>query len=417
MNFFVLTLLFLLGLISIFYFTYYSLNLYKSKKSSSFRKKVIFPKVSLIIPTYNEEKTIFRKLENLKTLDYPRKMLEILVIDSNSSDKTKEIVNNLIQRYQGELNLRLICQQYRMGKALAINLALQHSTGEICIISDADATFEKNAIIKLVENFADPIVGAVTGKLVILNANQSSVTKLEKNYRSIFEILRLGESNMDSTPVFNGPIMAFRKNLIQELDSETIADDTEMSLKIRKQGSKAIYTPDAIAYEYTPNTYSSRTKQKIRRGQGIIQSFVRNKDVLFNSKYGVYGFIILPCEFFMHVISPILLLIILLLTLVAVSIDFSLFFYFGLAVTSLLVLSGLLLLVQKIFMKSKSEIINPVSFLGTFLNSQFCLLIGLSLFLRGKKNSKWEKIDEVGAQCNMADSTKKNWDDFQEKTS
>jgi len=404
LNFIVLLLLSLLGLISIFYIAYYSLNLYKSKKDSGFQKKAIFPKVSLIIPTYNEEKTILRKLENLKTLNYPRKMLEILVVDSNSSDNTKEIVSDLIQRYQGILNLKLICQQLRMGKALAINLALQHTTGEICIISDADATFEKNAILKLVENFADPNIGAVTGKLVILNANQSSVTKLEKNYRSIFEILRLGETNMDSTPVFNGPIMAFRRNLVQELDSETIADDTELSLKIRKQGLKAIYTPDAIAYEYTPTTVNSRTKQKIRRGQGIIQSFVRNKDVLFNSKYGIYGFIIFPSEFFMHIISPILLLIILSLTLATVSIDLNIIIYFGLAATSLLLLSGLLLAVKKFLLKSKNAIINPVSFLSTFLTHQFCLLIGLSLFLLGKSNSKWEKIENVGIQCNIEDS-------------
>ena len=197
MDFFMLTFLLLFGIVSIFYFAYYSLNLYQSKKDSGFQKKEIFPKVSLVIPTYNEEKTIFRKLENLRNLKYPKKMLEILVIDSNSSDNTKEIVADLVQRYKGKLNLRLLCQNCRLGKALAINFALKHCNGEICIISDADAIFEKNAITKLVENFADPRIGAVTGKLVILNANQSSITKLEKNYRSIFEILRVGERNLD----------------------------------------------------------------------------------------------------------------------------------------------------------------------------------------------------------------------------
>lgn len=400
MDFFMLIFLLLFGIVSIFYFAYYSLNLYHSKKDNGFQKKAIFPKVSLVIPTYNEEKTIFRKIENLKNLNYPKKMFEILVIDSNSSDNTKEIVADLIERYKGILNLKLLCQKCRLGKALAINFALKHCKGEICIISDADATFEKNAIIKLVENFADPKIGAVTGKLIILNANQSSITKLEKNYRTIFEILRVGETNLDSTPVFNGPIMAFRRNLIQELDSETIADDTEMSLKIRKQGFKAIYTPDAIAYEYTPTTFSSRTKQKIRRGQGIIQSFVRNKDILFNPKYSIYGSVILPSEFFMHIISPILLLIILLLGLVNVIIDSNLVIYYALAAASLFIVSGLMLVFQKFFMKNKNTLINPISLLGTFLNHQFCLFIGLFQFLLGKSNSKWEKIEEIGSKCN-----------------
>jgi cellulose synthase/poly-beta-1,6-N-acetylglucosamine synthase-like glycosyltransferase len=396
----------LIGLLAIFYFTYYCLIIYEFKKPNNVRKQEIFPKVTLIIPTYNEEKTILRKLKNVKDLDYPKKMLEVLVVDSGSLDGTQEIVEDFMYQSPSELNLRMINQQQRMGKASAFNYACQHCHDEILILSDADAIFENNTIAKLVENFADPMVGAVTGRLIILNADQSSVTKLEKNYRNIFEILRVGESKMDSTPVFNGPIVAFRREIIEELDPETIADDTEISLKIRKKGWKAIYEPEAIAYEYTPTTFSSGLRQKVRRGHGIIQSFVRHKDFLFNSKYGKYGFVIFPSEFFMHIISPILILMALILTLVTLSVSPSMIIYFISIVASLLVLSGLMLLVRKIFAKSKNATINPISLLMTFLNHQICLLLSLSLFLLGKENYKWEKIDEIRTLCTRLNSNR-----------
>jgi cellulose synthase/poly-beta-1,6-N-acetylglucosamine synthase-like glycosyltransferase len=211
----------------------------------------------------------------------------------------------------------------------------------------------------------------------------------------------MGESNMDSTPIFNGPVMAFRKDLIEKLRSETIADDTEISLKIRKKGWRAIYAPDAVAYEYTPVAFYSRLKQKVRRGQGIIQSFVRHKDFLFNSKYARYGLVIFPCEFFMHIVSPILSLMTLILILVTFLVNPVLVFHLVLIASSLLVLSSLVLFVRKLVTKSEGAIMNPFSFLRTFLNHQFCLLISLSFFILRKSNYKWETIDDVRNQCTI----------------
>jgi cellulose synthase/poly-beta-1,6-N-acetylglucosamine synthase-like glycosyltransferase len=394
----------LISILLVFYFAYFLLNIYESKKPIKIQKEKIFPVVTLIIPTYNEEKTILRKLENATSLHYPKKKLEVLVVDSGSSDSTRKIIKNFIHKNITNFNIRFIYQKQRMGKASALNFALQQSHSEIIVISDADALLDKNAVAKLVENFADKIVGAVTGKLIIINADQSSITKLEKNYRGIFDILRLGESNLDSTPIFNGPIMAFRKNLIDKLHPETIADDTEMSMEIRKKGKKAIYTPEAIAYEYTPTKFTSRYKQKVRRGQGLVQSFIKHRDFLFNSKYGKYGRVIFPCEFFMHLGSPILLSIVSLIMLI----------YFVLVAVSLLIFSGLALFTQRILTKEKKITINPFSILETFLNQQFCLLVGLSLFLRKKRNYEWEKIEEIRIQSEKS-SVSENKESLEKK--
>jgi len=277
-------------------------------------------------------------------------------------------------------------------------LALQHSHGEIVVMSDADALFDKHAVAKLVANFADPVVGADTGKVVIANANQNSSTKLEKNYRGIFDILRMGESNMDSTPVFSGPIMAFRRDLFESLSTETIADDTEISMMIREKGAKTVFAQDAIAYEYTPVTFNSKFKQKVRRGQGLVQSFWRHKNFLFNPKHGRYGCVIFPAEFFMHLISPILLVAILLLTFVVILANPFMIAYIALAAASLIALAGLMLFAQSILGKSKTAPVNPFSALRTFIDHELCLLGSITYFLMGKRNFNWEQIEEVRTQ-------------------
>jgi len=383
------------GFLALIYFSYYCLMVYEAKKPSNIRKQKIFPKVSLVIPTYNEEMVIVRKLENVKNLDYPKEKLEVLVVDSGSSDTTCQMIQKFIHQSLGEINLRLITQPQRMGKASALNFVWQHCHGEVVIISDADAIFEKKSVAKLVQNFGDPMVGAVTGKLFILNADQSPATRLEKSYRGIYEILRVGESNMDSTPIFNGPIVAFRKELLDELDSNTVADDTELSLKIREKGWKAIYDSEALAYEYSPTKFKLRVKQKIRRGQGIIQSFIRHKKMLFNPKYGKYGLVIFPCEFFMHVISPILVVLAIMLALITIALEPSVLVPFMSGAILVLIMSGLMLLVQRIFLAQKQATINPIDILGTFLNLQACLVFSLFSFLMRKTSHKWEKIREV----------------------
>jgi len=373
------------------------LNIYFSRKPSKYRKKEIFPAVFFLVPTYNEDKTILQKLENITSLDYPKTALEILVVDSNSSDNTQRIVGDFISQ-NSEFNIHFMSQEKKMGKASALNLVLQHSHGEIVIMSDADALFDKRAIAKLVENFTDPVVGAVTGKVVIANANQNSSTKLEKNYRGIFDILRMGESNMDSTPVFSGPIMAFRRDLFESLSTETIADDTEISMMIREKGAKTVFAQDAIAYEYTPVTFNSKFKQKVRRGQGLVQSFWRHKNFLFNPKHGRYGCVIFPAEFFMHLISPILLVAILLLTFVVILANPFMIAYIALAAASLIALAGLMLFAQSILGKSRTAPVNPFSALRTFIDHELCLLGSITYFLMGKRNFNWEQIEEVRTQ-------------------
>lgn len=376
----------LLSFLALFYFAYFGLMIYQSKKARNVKKSGIFPKISLVTPAHNESEVILGKLENSRNLIYPKDKLEIFVVDDGSSDNTCQLVQNFIDRNSNQIQMRLISLPQWSGKASALNQAWQYCTGEIVVITDADITLEENAIIKMIENFADPIVGAVTGRLCVA-ANSDLTTTSEDNYRSIFDVIRMGESQMDSTPIFNGLIMAFRKELLDKLELDTLADDTELSLRVREKGWKAIYDPEVTAYEFPLASRKSRMKQKLRRGRGIVQSFVRHKNILFNPRYGKYGIVIFPCEFFMHIISPLIILIIVALIpmIIASSLPISISAMVSLTSIVILLLAGsvLILAIRKQILPDKKGTLNPIAVILTFLTHQlYLVLILFSYFLR-----------------------------------
>lgn len=367
----------------VFYLGYFILMWSKAKGWKPLHTSRNFtPSVSIVVPTYNEEDTITHKLKNLMEQDYPSDKVEVVVIDSASQDGTVELVEKFTKDIKG-LKLKLIMEGQRRGKASALNEVLKHCTGEIVVITDADAICEKGALRKLVLNFSNPNVGAVTGRQILLNPNQTLATKVEKTYRSIFEVLRVGESSLDSTPIFNGPLMAFRSNLLEPISEDTIADDSQLAVQIRKKGFRSIYDRSAVFYEYAPPTFRSRFLQKLRRGQGLIQIFLRQRGMLLNGKYGEFGVIVFPAEFFMHVVSPIVVF------------TFLIFLAYSLLLINNYLLIGLIITLAISFGALAIMKVNAVNFILTFLDSQFILFLSLICHILGKSQHKWTKVTEI----------------------
>jgi len=113
------------------------------------------PKVTIIVPTYNEAKLIEKKLDNIYEQEYPRDKLEVIVIDSASTDGTPEKVKQWASKHP-DLNLKLIQEPERRGKAHALNMALRHATGDVVIITDVDAWLaSKNTLAETMKWLAD----------------------------------------------------------------------------------------------------------------------------------------------------------------------------------------------------------------------------------------------------------------------
>jgi poly-beta-1,6-N-acetyl-D-glucosamine synthase len=376
----------LFGILSAFYFIYFGLMVVYAAKDNRIKRSDVLPRVSLVIPAHNESEAIIRKLENSVNLNYPKNKFEIIFVDDRSTDNTYQLAENFVQNNLDGPEIHLLSLSRWLGKASALNYAFTQCTGEIVAMTDADVTLDKDALLKIVKNFADPKVGGVTGCLAVA-PKEGSTTASEKNYRSIFDVIRLGESQIDSTPIFNGLIMAFRRELVDKLDSEIIADDTELAMALREKGWKAIYDPEVIAYEFVSESRKVRTKQKLRRGRGVIQSFLLHKNMLFNRRYGKYGFVIFPSEFFMNVLSPLLMVVLIALVPLVIyySLPFSIDTIISFASIALLFLVGIILFLairQKV-LPAKKGTLNPLSILLSFLTHEiYLILILFSYFLR-----------------------------------
>lgn len=377
--------------LALIYFIYYLLMIKRSRERENWKNNEVLREISVIIPTYNEEATISRKLENLLEQDYPKKLLEIVIIDSGSTDRTVSLVEKFVQNHS-EAKVLFLKESERVGKTHAVNMAYSKSSGEIKIISDSDALLEKNAIRRVVNNFADSRVGAVTGRQILMNPEHSAATAMEEAYRRIYQVLRIGESFVDSTPIFHGELAAYKADLIEPLPENKSADDSRLANIIRKKGFRAVYDRDAIFYEYAPPSFKARYIQKVRRGQGLIRVFWDFKNVLFKPKYGKYGLIVMPAEFFMHCVSPFIVVALLALFIVSV-LEAPLFFIRVSTALALLLLFSFVLSKTKVFRERQLPDVHNLFI--SFVSSQLILFAAILLCIQGKSLHKWQKVEEI----------------------
>lgn len=367
-------------IVAVFYFTYLAIVLQNRTKNKPPRNLRYQPNISFIIPCHNEEQTIQQKLENVLQQDYPQEKIEITIIDS-STDKTADIVTNFKDAHP-QLNILFIKQKQRTGKSKAINEAYAKSSGEIHIISDSDSIMPSNAVSNLISNFVDTEIGAATGRGAF-----STDADTEQVYLGWYNLLRQSESNIDSTPIFDGHLSAYRADLIEDVPENINADDSAQAISIRRKGYRTVFDAQSTFTEYGPASLKELLRVKVRRGQGLIRIFWRNRDLLFNSKYGKFSRLIMPAEFFMLVISPILVGVLLVL---APSIVWT---YLPVGY----ILIGALIYVGIYFLPNKRNFINPIRFITSFLVYQLSLLYAMILWIVGRKMNVWKKSEKVGS--------------------
>ena len=156
----------------------------KHKSNASWPTKVDYtykPKVSIIIPTYNEASIIEYKLENIVKLTYPADLLEIIVVDSDSTDDTVRIIRDFSEKEKIQ-NIKILVEGERKGKSHALNYALEYCEGEIVIISDADCFWPSDILEKALPFLSDPSVGAIGGPKILFNSDQTWITRMEETY-------------------------------------------------------------------------------------------------------------------------------------------------------------------------------------------------------------------------------------------
>ena len=248
------------------------------------QQKPVTPRVSLIIPVWNEEKAIAERLENALALDYPSDRLEIIVASDGSDDDTHRIVSGYAPQ-----GVRLLSFP-RRGKIYALKDAVAKSTGEILVFSDANSMYKREALRMLVRNFADPEVGGVCGNQIYLKARQADTTSEgEGLYWSFDKWLKSLESLTGSIVSAHGAIYAIRRELYQPPASAAVTDDFAISTAVIEQGRRLVFEPEAIAYEEPTPSASLEFGRKVRIMTRGLRGVLLRRRLLNPFRYGFYS--------------------------------------------------------------------------------------------------------------------------------
>jgi cellulose synthase/poly-beta-1,6-N-acetylglucosamine synthase-like glycosyltransferase len=259
----ILHLLFFLSSALIFYVYFgYPILLFllsRTRKSSASAHSRSFQNVTLLISAYNEKSVISEKIENALALDFPRGLLEIIVVSDCSDDGTDDVVRGFADR-----GVKLVRQSERLGKSAGLNLGVSQASGQILVFSDANAIYQPDAIRQLVQHFEDSRIGYVVGNAkYVEQVTQEPSAKSEGLYWRLETWIKEKESNFGSVVGGDGAIYAIRRELFTPL-LPTDINDFLNPLQIISQGYRGIYEPLAVCYEEAGGSFEKEFSRKVR---------------------------------------------------------------------------------------------------------------------------------------------------------
>lgn len=225
------------------------------------------PTVSVVLSVWNEEDVIERRVKNFLSLDYPREKLEIIIGSDGSEDRT----NAIVREFQDD-RLCFVEGTQRKGKMSTLNELVSRAKNEIIVFTDARQWFAADAIRNLVENFADPKVGCVSGELMFVQQGGGTAKGINL-YWNYEKFIRSQESEVHSMLGATGAIYAIRKALFDPFPEKIILDDVYLPLKIIRKGYRAILDGRAKAFDDVADNPQEEFNRKARTLFGNYQVF------------------------------------------------------------------------------------------------------------------------------------------------
>ncbi|MFW5774603.1 MAG: glycosyltransferase family 2 protein, partial [Tangfeifania sp.] len=239
------------------------------------------PDVCLFVTAFNERDYIHQKVENSFQLDYPKEKIQYVWVTDGSDDGTPD----LLKRYE---KLKVYHQPERRGKMHAMNRGMQYVKAPVVIFSDTNTLLNKDSIREIVAQFSNPEVGCVAGeKRIIEKEADAAAAAGEGLYWKYESWVKKMDAQLNSAVGAVGELFAIRRELFEEVETDTVLDDFIISLRIAQKGYKIAYTPNAYAEETASLNVKEELKRKIRIAAGGIQSLSRLSGLLNPFKYGV----------------------------------------------------------------------------------------------------------------------------------
>ncbi len=264
------------------------------------------PMFSVIVPAFNEEDSIKGTLQSLVDLDYPKNKKEIIVVNDGSKDGTQEIVERFISANASD-NIRLLNQE-NQGKGKAMNNALELVSGEFFACLDADSFIKPDALKFMLPYFSDEKVAAVC-PLLKVKKPENILQKVQWYEYIINMFYKHLNAKLDCIHVTPGPFSVFRTKVIKDLggyDEETITEDLEIAIRLQKHHYKLMQDFDAVVETVAPKTWKTLFKQRTRWYKGSVDNTVAYKEMMFNKKYGDFGYVRMPTIILSGIIAVIL---------------------------------------------------------------------------------------------------------------
>jgi cellulose synthase/poly-beta-1,6-N-acetylglucosamine synthase-like glycosyltransferase/predicted deacetylase len=250
--------------------------IFRTKKRKPYAKwNPHYPVVSIILPAYNEEKTIARSIERGLNQRYKGSM-EVIVIDDGSTDRTYDIAKTYADKHA---NVRAIRLEKNQGKSHALNMGFAQAKGEISVFSDTDSVLASEAISRMVSHFKDPEVGMVAGMVVIGN-EKSLLTRLQQiEYLTSQTIIRFCQSSQKNVLICPGACTAVRTDIARKIPvtDRTITEDADFTFSVWKEGWKVCQEPESVSYTEAPANLRSLIAQRKRWLYGSLQTIAIHK--------------------------------------------------------------------------------------------------------------------------------------------
>ena len=267
-------------------------NFHKNKETA----KENLPSVAIIVPCFNEEHSLAGTIHSLLSLSYPSNLLEIIIVDDGSTDKTLSVARSL------EQNKRVsVITQTNGGKHSALNVGIKITDADVIGCLDADSFVDKNALIRMVADFKKPNVMAITPAIKVYKPN-NTIELIQKVEYEIGVFLRKMFGLLNAQYVTPGPFSLYKKEVFEKLGGFVQGYDTEdmeMALRIRANHFRIENINTAFVYTIAPKTMRALYYQRLRWVSGFLNNILHNyRYLLFNTKYGHLGLFSLPGALF-----------------------------------------------------------------------------------------------------------------------
>ncbi len=284
-------LVYILSYLGLFLLSFYVLS-FVQRKSDSIPEFSENLSVSILIPAYNEEKSIIPTLQSALALNYPRNKLEIIVIDDGSTDTTLKRARAFAASHS---NVRVL-HQSNGGKARALNTALKYAKGDIVLSMDADSFAHPDALRRMVARFYNARIMAVTSSITIDNPH-TFWQRLQHIEYQLTVFFRRALSFTNSIYITSGAFSAYRRSFFVKhggYAEGTITEDLEIALRIQSLDYEIEYAPGAIVKTIAPAHFKELLYQRRRWYTGLVRNLWNYRNVLFGTQRGILGMLILP---------------------------------------------------------------------------------------------------------------------------